>query len=173
MRDDERAHDRETETGPRTVSACGPGIEALELLEDLIVRTGRDARPMVRDPDLYAITFHEMRADQDLGAGRREAQRVLEQVEQDLVDHRDVEPGGWKIVRDIEPDAVGASDGPQSPDCVLDEAGDVDRFLLDLQRTGADAAQLEGVAHQPLESFRFVGDRLEQFPPFLGLDPRP
>ena len=128
---------------------------------------------MVRDPQLDVITIHEMRADQDLGSGRCEAQRVLQQVEQDLLGHRDVERHGRQVVVDVEPHAVGARDRSQAADGVLYEIGDVDRFRLDLQRARSDAAQLERVAHQPFEPFGLVGDRLEQLAPFLGLDPRP
>ena len=43
-------------------------------------------------------------------------------------------------------------------------------FGLDLERAGADAAQLERVAHEPFEALGFVGDRLEQLASFFGFD---
>ena len=114
-----------------------------------------------------------VRADDDLRAGRREAQRVLQQVEQDLFGHRDVERDGRQVVVDVEAHAVRTRDRPEPAHRVLHEVGDVDALGLDLERAGADPAQLERVAHEPFQPFGLVGDRLEQLAPFLGLDARP
>ncbi len=64
-------------------------------------------------------------------------------------------------------------DRPQPPHGVLHQVGDVDALGLDLQRAGADAAQLEGVPHEAFQAFGLVGDRLEQLPAFFGFDARP
>ena len=55
--------------------------------------------------------------------------------------------------------AVRTRDRPQAAHRVLHESGDVDRFGLELERAGADAAQLERVADESFEPFGFVGDR--------------
>ena len=134
----------------------------------------RHARPVVRDPDFHVVPVTRCAAPTRIsepgGAKRNAFSSRLSRIWSIIVD---VERHGREIVGDVEPDAVGAGDGPQPPDGVLHEIGDVDRFVLDLERAGADAAQLERVAHQPLEPFRLVGDRLEQLAPFLGLDARP
>ena len=51
---------------------------------------------------------------------------------------------------------------------MLHEIGDVDALGLDVERAGADAAELEGVAHEAFEPLGLVGDRLEQLAPLLG-----
>src|SRR5262245_15138875 len=64
---DERAHDREAKPRPRPI---GPGVDALELLEDALAGFGRDAGAMVGNAQLDALTS-DARADEDLRARRR------------------------------------------------------------------------------------------------------
>ena len=80
---------------------------------------------------------------------------------------------GRQIVVDVEAHAVRTRDRPESPHRVLHEVGDVDAFGLDVERAGADPAQLERVAHESLQALGLVRDGLEELASFFGLDPRP
>ena len=66
-----------------------------------------------------------------------------------------------------------ARDRAQPPNGVLHQARDVHRFPVNVERAGADAAQLQGVTDEPFETLGFVGDGLEQVAALFGIDARP
>ena len=103
-------------------------------------------------------------------AGRREPQRVLEQVAEDLLHHLDVDLDVAERRRDVEPHAVGAGERAEPPDRGLREVAQVDGLAVHLERAGADPAQLEDVGDQPFEPLGLVVDGVEQLGAVVGVE---
>jgi len=148
--DDEGAHDGETESGS---AAIGTGLGTLELFEDATACFGRDARAVIGDAQLDLVVTAGARSDHDLRARRCESQCVLQQVEQDLLGHRDVERHGRQVFVDVEPDPVSPRDRTQPAHGVLHEIGDVDVIASAVERglTAVNLVMIRGGRH--------VGDR--------------
>ena len=126
---------------------------------------------MIGDADLHSgWVRHRSGGHEDLGARRREPQRVLEQVAEDLLDHLDVDFHVAELQRDVEPDAVGARQWAEPADRGLGEVAQVDGLAVDLERAGADPAELEDVGHQPFEALGLVVDRVEQLGAVVGVE---
>ena len=100
MRHDDRACDRETEAGS---ALPGSRIVSVELLEDPLTVGFGDARPMIGDAHLDGRPPADRR-DVDLAPRRGEADRVLDDVRQDLSDLDGVGIHRWKVGSDRRPD---------------------------------------------------------------------
>src|SRR5690606_39981420 len=77
----ETPRDREAEAGAAR-AAGEPALDLVELLEDTLALFARDARAAVLDADLGRVAL-EAQAEADR-SGRRELERVREQVDHDL-----------------------------------------------------------------------------------------
>ena len=168
VRGHERVHDRQAEPG---AGGVGARVEARELLEDALALLRRDAGPVIGDADLHSgWVRHRSGGHEDLGARRREPQRVLEQVAEDLLDHLDVDLHVAELQRDVEPDAVGARQWAEPADRGLGEVAQVDGLAVDVERAGADPAELEDVGDQPFEAVGLVVDRVEELGAVVGVE---
>ena len=106
----------------------------------------------------------------DLRARRREAERVLEQVEEHLLDHLDVDADGRQLEIDREADRVVVGQRPQAPHRGGREVSDVRDARLGLYATGTDARQVERLGHEPLEALGLVDDGVEHLAPVVGIE---
>ena len=151
----------------------GRRVDARELLEDALALLRRDAGPVIGDAHLTPgrVRTHASGRHEDLRAGRREPQRVLEQVAEDLLHHLDVDLDVAERRRDVEPDAVGAARAAAAAaPRAWTRSRDVDRLAVHVERTGADPAELEDVGDEPFEAFGLVVDRVEQLGAVVGVE---
>jgi hypothetical protein len=137
VRGHECVHDGQAEPGAARV---GTTVDARELLEDALALLGRHAGTMVGDAHLDLVGGRSRAAgDQDLRAGWREAQRVLEQVAEDLFHHLHVDLDVGELGRHVEAHPVRARQRSQPADGRLREVTEVDGLAPHLQPARADA----------------------------------
>ena len=156
---DEGARDGEAEPG---AAAVGGADEAHELFEHLLAVLRRDARPVVDHPDLAGAAVVETHDDRDLGAGGREAERVLEQHHDDQLDHLRIERDDHHVALDGEADAITSGEMAEPSHRAPGELADVDGFEARVERARMDPAQLEHLGDEPFEPLRFFAGGEEQ-----------
>ena len=110
------------------------------------------------------------RRHQDLGAGGREPQCVLEQVAEDLFHHLDVDVEILEVDGHVEADAMRACERSEPADRRLREVAYVDRLAPDLEPACPDAAELEDVGDEALEAVGLVVDGVEELGTVAGIE---
>jgi hypothetical protein len=147
-------------------SARAPGVVALlHELEDPLARLGSDAAPAIGHRDA-----HERRAaagrgrDLDRSAVRRELDRVVDQIRQDLADpHLVGEHGRQRVDARGDRDALGLGGGAPDLDHVLDHRAELERARRNAQLAVLDARDLDQVADHAAHLLRVAQTDAEIF----------
>src|SRR5581483_11909807 len=166
----DRAGDEEPEAG---AGLAGAGrVQALELLEDHVLVLGRDAGPTVADVH-HQRAVVDARGDGHGAAGRGVLDRVVDQVDEHLLQARAVAVDGRE--RGPQPgldlDLVLAELGGGGR--LEHELGHVDLAEAVAERPGLDPRGVHDVGDQRREAARLVGDQREERGPLLGRELAP
>src|SRR6266516_5740087 len=156
VRLDEVLHDREAEPGP-ALGARSSRIGAVEALEDAGKVLGRDTGSGVLDRQQRGTTL-ALGRDRDPAARGRVAQRIVEQIGEDLAGGVGVGSDGLRRGADVEGelDPVRLRATGEGRPCLAGDGTDVDPLRCRAPASGLDARQVEQLFHQPLHAVRIV-----------------
>src|SRR5258707_15076135 len=121
------------------------GLDLAEFLEDALAVLGGDARAVVADADLSALGL-------DINPGLRVLERVVDEVDDDLLDAGGVEVDGVAAAADLQ---LHLRQGSQGFRGAADEVAEVRRLLRELQARldAGDVEQLVDHPDQAVEGF--------------------
>src|SRR5580692_7851729 len=149
----------DVQAAPGAATALAPP----ELAEDSWCHLGRDALTLVADEHGDArLVVYQGRLDHSCHATSAVPERILNKVDQDLVDLVSVQPGFRQLTGHLEPEPVlGLAAGDPAGDDLAYPLRDVDQLAVHFHPPGLDPGYVEQLGDQPGDPVRVGVDRLQ------------